>query len=55
MDEAYRIGTGRYRWFVNEELVDTVELFIRHLKKVLAMAENMVLQCLKFGMIIFSE
>lgn len=40
MDEAYRIGTGRYRWFVNEELVDTVELFIRHLKKVLAMAEK---------------
>lgn len=40
MDEAYRIGTGRYRWFINEELVDTVDLFLRHLKKVITIAEK---------------
>ena len=40
MDEAYKMGTGRYRWFINEEPVDTAELFIRHLKRVIAIAEK---------------
>lgn len=40
MDEAYSVGSGRYRWFINEEYTDPAEIFIRHLKRVINIAEK---------------
>ena len=38
MDEAYFLGLGRYRWFVNEDGCDSETLFIDHIKKVVNIA-----------------
>ena len=40
MDEAYFAGFGRYNWFVDPTKPDLSELFIRHLKRVLCLAEK---------------
>ena len=40
MDEAYFMGLGRYRWFVDEKECDRRNLFIGHIKKVVAIAEK---------------
>ncbi len=40
MDEAYFMGTGRYNWFIDESKPDVSMLFIRHLKRVLAIADK---------------
>ena len=40
MDEAYFAGFGRYNWFVDPNKPDLSELFIKHLKRVLALAEK---------------
>lgn len=40
MDEAYFMGGGRYHWFVDDSKPDVSMMYIRHLKRVLALAEK---------------
>jgi len=40
MDEAYFIGLGRYLWFIDNKEQDRSLLFIKHLKRVLLLAEK---------------
>lgn len=40
MDEAYFMGFGRYHWFIDDSGPDRSLLFIRHLKRVIALAEK---------------
>lgn len=40
MDEAYFMGCGRYNWFIDESKPDVSLLFLRHLKKVLELANK---------------
>lgn len=39
-DEAYFMGRGRYYWFINDENNDYTGLFIKHIKKVVEIAEK---------------
>ncbi|MGN1040222.1 MAG: family 20 glycosylhydrolase, partial [Candidatus Fimimonas sp.] len=39
-DEAYFLGRGRYNWFINEENHDYVSLYIKHLQKVVEIAQK---------------
>ncbi len=40
MDEGYFMGTGRYNWFMDGSKPDVSMLFIKHLKRVLTLAEK---------------
>lgn len=40
MDEAYFMGYGRYHWFIDDKKPDTSRLFIKHLKRVIFLAEK---------------
>lgn len=40
MDEAYYLGAGLYHWFVDDSRPDPVLLYVRHLKRVLEIAEK---------------
>lgn len=40
MDEAYFMCVGRYHWFVDDSRPDPSMVFIRHLKRVLSIAEK---------------
>lgn len=40
MDEAYFMGYGRYRWFIDEKECDRQSLFIEHIKRVVEIAEK---------------
>ena len=40
MDEAYYMGFGRYKWFIDDGVSDRSLLFIKHLRKVLEIAKK---------------
>ena len=40
MDEAYFMGFGRYYWFIDDKPKDRIQLYIDHVKKVLALANK---------------